>query len=213
PEGAQRVVQHAHADAGARARRQCFGEAPPRAVVPDDVVLEVDPPHRVLDQMEHGIERTQAVRVVLQLVAPDGPGARGAVDRRGEHVAVGRGAARQDWGSRDAHTMGWGAGAPAPSAPPAPPRPSVPSTGRSAWITKPTWSSRGTPSSSAPCRTSSRFTPRANALSLSFFFTDETSRSPKLLDGRTSVHATRKPHSSSTANSVRASGVSRGTPV
>src|ERR1044072_3577744 len=73
-------------------------------------------------------------------------------------------------------------------------------------------SSSGTPSSSAPWRTSSRFTPRANALSFSFFFTEETSRSLKLLDGRTSAHATRNPHSSSTANNVFAIGVSPGTP-
>src|SRR2546430_10438390 len=48
---------------------------------------------------------------------------------------------------------------------------------------------------------------------LSFFFTDDTSRSAKLLDGRTSAHATRKPHNSSTANSVCAIRLSRGTPV
>ena len=46
---------------------------------------------------------------------------------------------------------------------------------------------------------SSRFTPRAKALSLSFFFTLDTSRSCRLFDGRTRAHATRKPHSSSTA--------------
>src|SRR5437762_3561950 len=57
-------------------------------------------------------------------------------------------------------------------------------------------SSRGTPSSSAPWRTSSRFTPRANALSLSFFLTEETSRSERLFDGRTNAQATRKPHNS-----------------
>src|SRR2546425_8942202 len=41
-------------------------EAPPRAVVPDDVVLEVDPTHGARDQVEHRLERAQAVRVVLR---------------------------------------------------------------------------------------------------------------------------------------------------
>ena len=54
---------------------------------------------------------------------------------------------------------------------------------------------------------------RAKALSFSFFLTDETSRSSRLFDGRTSAHATRKPQSSSVAKSARAICVSRGTPV
>src|SRR6185436_6293196 len=70
------------------------------------------------------------------------------------------------------------------------------------------WSS-GTPKSAAPCSTSSRLTPRANALSLSFFLTLETSRSDRLRDGRTRAQATRKPESSSTANSAFAIGVAR----
>src|SRR6266498_3105829 len=64
----------------------------------------------------------------------------------------------------------------------------------------------------APGRTSSRFPPRATALSLSFFLTEATSRSAKLFEGRTNAQATRNPHSSSTAKSARAIGVSRGTP-
>src|SRR5206468_6970582 len=55
-----------------------------------------------------------------------------------------------------------------------PPSPIARSCGRSAASTHPIWSSSGTPSSAAPCTTSSRLTPRANALSLSFFLTLET---------------------------------------
>ncbi|HEX8688009.1 MAG TPA: hypothetical protein VF654_15975 [Pyrinomonadaceae bacterium] len=80
-------------------------------------------------------------------------------------------------------------------------------------MTKRTCSSSPTPSSSTPCRMSSRLTVRANALSLSFFLTEETSRSSRLFEGRTSAQATRKPHNSSVAKRARAIGVSRGTPV
>ena len=59
----------------------------------------------------------------------------------------------------------------------------------------------------------SRLTPRAKALSLSFFLTLDTSRSARLREGRTSAQATRKPQSSSTANSACAIGVIRGVPV
>ena len=63
------------------------------------------------------------------------------------------------------------------------------------------------PSSSAPLRTSSRETPRANALSFIRFFTESTSKSKMLFDGRTYVHAVRKPESSSQAKSVCSSGI------
>src|SRR3989442_10446154 len=168
------------------------------------------------DELEHDLERPGAVGMMHQSVTGDRPRARRPVDREAELVARRRGG-DSGAGRRDPRTnappTGVPGGAPAPAPVPAPdPSPSAPSTGRSAWITKAMWSSSGTPSSSAPCRTSSRFTPRANALSLSFFFTEDTSRSAKLREGRTSAHATRNPHTSSTPNRVFASGVSRGTP-
>ena len=63
---------------------------------------------------------------------------------------------------------------------------------------------------SAPLRTSSRLTPLANALSLSFFFTDSISKSRMLFDGRTYTQAVMKPVNSSHAKSVCSSGVWRG---
>ena len=54
---------------------------------------------------------------------------------------------------------------------------------------------------------------RANALSFIRFFTELTSRSSTLFDGRTSAAATMKPDSSSQANSVCSSRDSRATPV
>ena len=65
-------------------------------------------------------------------------------------------------------------------------------------------SSRSTPSSAAPSTTSSRFTPRANALSFIFFRTERASTSCTLRDGRTSAVAVIRPVSSSTANSALA---------
>ena len=62
-----------------------------------------------------------------------------------------------------------------------------------------------------PARTSSRFTPAAKLGCLSFFFTD-LGVMPSMPVGRTSAQAAMKPDSSSTAKSVLASGVSRGTP-
>ena len=59
--------------------------------------------------------------------------------------------------------------------------------------TNPMCSSSGTPSSSAPLDHVLPAHPRANALSLSFFFTLETSRSCRLREGRTRAQATRKP--------------------
>src|SRR5436853_447734 len=145
-----------------------------------------------------GAQGARALGVQVDPVPGDGPRSAGAVHGEGELVALGD---------------ELGGGAPRGGEAHPTPSPSVRSIGRSAWITKAMCSSSGTPSSSAPWRTSSRFTPRANALSLSFFFTEATSRSPQLLDGRTSAQATRKPHSSSTANNAFAIVVSRGTPL
>src|SRR5207253_8472061 len=150
------------------------------------------------DQLHHRVQGARALGIQVDPVPGDGPRSAGAVHGEGELVALGD---------------ELGGGAPRGGEAHPTPSPSVRSIGRSAWITKAMCSSSGTPSSSAPWRTSSRFTPRANALSLSFFFTEATSRSPQLLDGRTSAQATRKPHSSSTANNAFAIVVSRGTPL
>ena len=77
-------------------------------------------------------------------------------------------------------------------------------------MTKRMCSSRSTPSSSFPCRMSSRLTERAKALSFSLFLTDLTSSHPGLVGRTKARHATRKPQSSSVANSARAIAVSRG---
>src|SRR2546422_1883409 len=156
--------QHAHRHAGACAGLEGTGDPPAGAVPADDVVLEVDPALRPRNQLQHRVQGSGALGIQLDAVALDGPRAAGAVHGERELVPLGdeRGAPR----GGEAH--------PTPS-------PSVRSIGRSARITKAMCSSSGTPSSSAPWRTSSRFTPRANALSLSFFFTEETSRSPRLL--------------------------------
>ena len=58
---------------------------------------------------------------------------------------------------------------------------------------------------------SSRLTLRANALSFSFFFTDDGFTSASAFDGCTRAQATRKPHSSSHAKSAFAIVVVRGT--
>src|SRR5690606_22003197 len=81
-------------------------------------------------------------------------------------------------------------------------RPSSPSASAFAFIasrTNPTCSHRSTPSSSAPRLTSSRFTPRANALSLNFRFTLSSSRFLMSLSGRTSTAAVISPVISSQA--------------
>ena len=80
-------------------------------------------------------------------------------------------------------------------------------------ITLPMCSSSGSPSSAAPSCRSSRFTPRANALSFIRFTTDFASRSRTLLLGRTSDAAVTNPASSSQAKSVFSSRLSRVTPV
>jgi hypothetical protein len=74
-----------------------------------------------------------------------------------------------------------------------------------------TCSSKSTPSSSAPSRTSSRFTPAAKLGCFSFFFTDFGAM-PSMPVGLTSAQAAMKPESSSTAYSVFAIRLSRGTP-
>ena len=58
------------------------------------------------------------------------------------------------------------------------------------------------PSSSAPLAITSREQPAANFLSLNFFFTDFTSKSDTLLEGRISAAAPIRPVSSSHANST-----------
>src|SRR2546421_7607175 len=193
--------------AGPRALGEGRGGGAPGAVVPNDVVLEVHPAAGLGDELEHHLERARAVGVMLEPIAADRAGPGGAVDREAQSIGGGPGDGAAGRPGRRPHPTGTTGGASVP-----PPSPRARSTGRSAWITNAMCSSSGTPSSSAPWRTSSRFTPRANALSLSFFFTDATSRSAKLREGRTSAHATRNPHNSSTANRVCASGVSRGTP-
>src|SRR5581483_2378261 len=194
-DGAERVVQHAHPDACFRARDERFGKALAGSVGADDVILEVNPALGARDERQHAVERARAVGEMVETVAADAARACGAINGErqlvfplcpGGHVTV----------QRCRHH-----------------NPSVASTGRSAAMTNAIWSSSGTPSSSAPCFTSSRFTPRAKALSFNFFLTELTSRSAKLREGRTSAHATRNPHSSSTAYNVRAMAVSRGTPV
>ena len=87
--------------------------------------------------------------------------------------------------------------------------PSSPAIGCSAAITFAMCSSSSRPRSSAPAYTSSRCTPAANDGCFSFFFTDFGS-SPSRPVGRTRPQAWTNPDSSSQANSVRLSGVSRG---
>src|SRR5207253_2001354 len=87
--------------------------------------------------------------------------------------------------------------------------PSSPAIGCSAAITLRMCSSSSRPSPSAPAYTSSRCTPAANEGCFSFFLTDFGS-SPSSPVGRTSPTAWTKPESSSHANSVFFSSVSRG---
>ena len=70
----------------------------------------------------------------------------------------------------------------------------------------------GTPSSAAPRSTSSRFTPRANPFDFIFFSTESTETSASVRFGCTSAVAVMSPHSSSTAKSAFAIGVTRGVP-
>src|SRR5690606_18253122 len=194
PGGADRaepVMKDADLHALARARGEQLGKAPAHRIAADDVVLEMDPALGAGDEVVH---RGIAV---------------GPVDER-RHAVPGNRAATRGAVHGGVHRLN-PAGRlvlrhPAP-------RPISRSWGRSAASTKSMCWSSGTPSSSAPRSTSSRLTPRAKALSFSFFRTLFTSRSARLLDGRTSAHATRNPQSSSTAKSARAIGVSRETPV
>src|SRR5256885_15116609 len=73
---------------------------------------------------------------------------------------------------------------------------------RKALMEKAMCSSSATPSSSAPLRISSRDTPLAKSLSFMRRFTESTSRSKILFDGRTYAQAVKKPASSSQAKSV-----------
>ena len=91
------------------------------------------------------------------------------------------------------------------------PRPSSSARSSIAAITNATCSSKSTPSSSEPSRTSSRFTPAAKLGCFSFFLTD-LGVMPWIPSGRTYEQAAMKPDSSSTANSVFAMRDSRGTP-
>ena len=161
----------------ARPACQRLREAPARRVGANDVVLEVDPAAGAGDDVEHRPVGVRSVDQEPDLVARDRPAAGRAVDRVGDRLL---GADRDGGGA--------GAGHAAPS-------PRMRSWGRSAPRTNAMWSSSGTPSSAAPCSTSSRLTPRAKALSLSFFLTDSGSR-PQLVDreerprhGRIARHA------------------------
>ena len=81
----------------------------------------------------------------------------------------------------------------------------------SAAITKARCSSKSTPSSSAPARSSSRFTAAAKAGVFIFFLTDLGVR-PWMPVGRTYAQAITNPDSSSTAYRVFSIGLSRDTP-
>jgi len=74
------------------------------------------------------------------------------------------------------------------------------------------WVSRSTPNSAAPWITSSRLTPRANALSFIFFLTLGTSTSAIFFVGLTRAQAVRNPASSSQAKRTLSRWVTRGTP-
>ena len=75
---------------------------------------------------------------------------------------------------------------------------------------KATWSGKSMPSSAAPMTMSSRFTPRANALSFIFFRTDETLTSWIDLVGLTKALAVRNPANSSQANKALSRCETRG---
>src|SRR5207249_4671558 len=75
-------------------------------VVPDDVVLEVDPRPRCADEVEHRFEGERAVGMVLEPVAADGSCPCGAVDGEGELVARDAVAALGDAGCRKTHPTG-----------------------------------------------------------------------------------------------------------
>src|SRR5690606_28810291 len=171
PRAAEPVVQQPHLDALTRPRDQGVGEALAAFVVVDDVVLEMDPVAGFPDQAMHRLVGLRSVEEQLDRVARNRAGTgrtlEGAIDRI-DHL-LGRQVLDQ---TGVTHAV---------------PSPSSRSYGLSAVITPSIISSRGTPSCSAPLRTSSRLTPRAKALSLSFFLTDDTSRSASERDGRTSA--------------------------
>src|SRR4029077_3482281 len=78
-------------------------------------------------------------------------------------------------------------------------RPSSCAIGFKASRTNSTCSSKGIPRTSAPAMSSSRWTPRAKALSFIFLRTVFASTELSDLSGLTSAHAMMKPHISSTA--------------
>src|SRR5439155_24304048 len=90
-------------------------------------------------------------------------------------------------------------------------RPRSAAIGLSASRTFSTCSSKGMPSDSAPATSSSRWTPRAKALSFIFLRTVLGSTALRDLSGLTRAHAMMKPHISSTAYSALRALVSRGT--
>src|SRR3989440_4326653 len=77
--------------AGPRALGERRGEAAPGAVVPNDVVLEVHPAAGLGDELEHHLERARAVGVMLEPIAADRAGPRGAVDRQAQSIGGGPG--------------------------------------------------------------------------------------------------------------------------
>src|SRR4029453_1468330 len=185
------VVQHPDMDPFPGTPDQQLRKAPSGGGAPGAVGSEVDPLLRLGDRLLHCMVGVRPVDQELDPVPGHRPATGSPVDGAGNRLLR-------------VHHPGTGHCAP---------RPSAFSWGRRALRTNPMCSSSGTPSSSAPLITSSRLTPRAKALSLSFFLTLETSRSCRLREGRTRAQATRKPASSSTAKRARAMGVSRGTPL
>ena len=128
--------------------------------------------------VQHRRVGVAAVDQQLDPVARDRPSAGRAVERAGDRLddAVGRGPGH------------------------AGPSPRTRSCGRSAASTNAMCSSSGTPSSAAPWMTSSRLTPRANALSLSFFLTLTRPRGP---GGSATAAPGRRPPGTRTARPPR----------
>src|SRR5438094_7547770 len=143
--------------------------------------------------------------------AAAGDRGRRVAQRRVPAVHRGYGVERDDRG--DAARLSHALDLYAPAYQSVPRRPSASARSRMNAITLAICSSSGMPSDSAPAIRSSRYTPRANALSFIRFFTELTSRSSTLFVGRTSDAAVTKPASSSHAKSVFSSRLSRDTPV
>src|SRR5690606_4007667 len=132
------VVQHPHVHAGACLLYQMLGELETDGIGSDDVVLEMDPAAGRVDDLEH---RAVGVCILQQrnLITGNGSAAGRAIEGVLDCLA-------RPLGRRVAHAV---------------PSPSRASWGRSAARTTAISSSSGSPSSSAPWRISSRFTPRA----------------------------------------------------